>query len=485
MTLTSILPSWMEVIHFSQWLFFAYFICISGVYLALNVISAFKLKKYMPNLTLDGLPQVYSGIEPPVSIIIPAHNESAIIVATIHSMLHLNYPQFEILVVNDGSTDDTLDILKKNLDIIPFLVPYRRQLETKAVNEVYRSTKYQNVRVIDKENGGKADSINAGINAALYPVFCVVDADSILQRDSLKRVVQPFLEDQRVVAAGGTVRIANGCQVSGGFLKKIGLPTNWLAMLQVVEYIRAFLMGRVGWASFDALLIISGAFGLFRKDTVIEVGGYKSNTVGEDMELIVRIHRYMRKHERKYSIVFLPDPVAWTEAPEDFRSLMNQRVRWQQGLSESLFGNLGLMFSKNGGAVGWIAFPFMLIFEWFGPVVEVSGYVLFTLFYWLGYISWPVFAVFLFASIGLGFLLSVSSLLLEEVSFDLYKQPRQLFRLIIAALIDSLFLRPLCSIWRCMGLVRWIFARKGKWGKMRRQGDWHELAHTTHAPIQS
>ncbi len=476
-------PTWMELVHFSQWLFLGYFICISSVYLGLNVICAIKLKKYMPSLTLDGLPQVFSGMEPPVSIIIPAYNESAIIVATIHSMLHLNYPQYEILVVNDGSTDATLEMLKQNLEVIPFPEPYRRQLETQAVKEIYRSTKYHNVRIIDKESGGKADSINAGINSALYPLFCVVDADSILQRDSLKRIVQPFLEDQRVVAAGGTVRIANGCQVSGGFLKTIGLPTNRLALLQVVEYIRAFLMGRVGWASFDALLIISGAFGVFRKDIVIEVGGYKSDTVGEDMELIVRIHRFMREHKRKYSIVFLPDPVAWTEAPEDFRSLMNQRIRWQQGLSESLFGNLGLMFSKNGGAVGWIAFPFMLIFEWFGPVIEVAGYILIGLFYWLGYISWPVFAVFLFASIGLGFLLSVSSLLLEEVSFHIYNHPKQLARLILAAIIDSLFFRQLNSIWRCMGLVRWLFSRKGKWGSMRRQGNWHQVADTVDVPI--
>ncbi len=471
------LPTWIEIVHFSQWFFLGYFICISGIYLSLNIICAFSLKKYMPSLTLEGLPQVFSGMEPPVSIIVPAYNESAIIIASIHSMLHLNYPHFEILVVNDGSTDATLEILKQNLEALPFPEPYRRQLETHDVKEIYRSTKYQNIRIIDKENGGKADSINVGINCALYPLFCVVDADSILQRNSLKCIVQPFLEDQRVVAAGGTIRIANGCQVSGGFLKTIGLSSNGFALVQVVEYIRAFLMGRVGWASLDALLIISGAFGVFRKEIVIEVGGYKADSVGEDMELIVRIHRFMREQKRKYSIVFLPDPVAWTEVPEDFISLMNQRIRWQQGLSESLFGNLGLMFSRNGGTVGWLAFPFMLIFEWFGPVIEVSGYVLMALFYWLGYISWPVFAVFLFASIGLGFLLSVSSLLIEEVSFHIYSRPKQLAWLIFGAVIDSLFFRQLNSIWRCMGLVRWVFKRKSKWGTMQRQGNWHAVAH--------
>ena len=471
------LPTWLEIVHFSQWFFLAYFICISGVYLSLNIICAFSLKKHMPSLTLESLPQVFTGMEPPVSIIVPAYNESAIIIASIHSMLHLNYPDFEILVVNDGSTDATLEILKQSLEAIPFPEPYRRQLETQEVKAIYRSTKYQNICIIDKVNGGKADCINVGINCAIYPLFCVVDADSILQRNSLKLIVQPFLEDQRVVAAGGTIRIANGCQVSGGFLKTIGLSSNGFVLVQVVEYIRAFLMGRVGWAYLDALLIISGAFGVFRKETVIEVGGYKTDSVGEDMELIVRIHRFMHQQKRKYSIKFLPDPVAWTEVPEDFRSLMNQRIRWQQGLSESLFGNLGLMFSCNGGTVGWLAFPFMLIFEWFGPVIEVSGYILMALFFWLGYISWPVFAVFLFASIGLGFLLSVSSLLIEEVSFHIYTRPKQLAWIIFGAIIDSLFFRQLNSIWRCIGLVRWVFMRKGKWGTMQRQGDWHEVAH--------
>ena len=466
-----------EVVQFTDWFYLFYFISLNSVYIMLNIICGFTLRKYLPSLVLENFPQIFSGLEPPISIIAPAFNEGATIMSSFYSLLHLNYPQFEILIINDGSTDDSIEILKKQLGLIAFPEAYRRRLVTQPINEIYRSSKYPTVRVVDKINGGKADAINMGINLARYPLFCVVDADSILQKDSLRRIVQPFLEDQRIVAAGGTIRVANGCEVSGGFLKKIGLPTKVLALLQVVEYLRDFLMGRIGWASIDALLIISGAFGMFRKEIVIEAGGFKSDSMGEDMELIVRMHRILREQNKDYRIAFLPDPVAWTEVPEDFRTLMNQRIRWQQGLAESLFKNLGLMFSRHPSFVGWLAFPFMLIFELFGPVIEVTGYVLMIVFYITGYISWEVFVVFLFASIGLGLLLTLSSLLLEEMSFHIYDKPKQLAWIMFGVVLESLLYKQINSIWRLIGLLRWLTGNKGKWGTMRRVGDWHNQVH--------
>lgn len=466
-----------EVVQFIDWFYLFYFISLNSIYIMLNIICGFTLRKYLPSLVLENFPQIFSGLEPPISIIAPAFNEGATIMSSFYSLLHLNYPQFEILIINDGSTDDSIEILKEQLGLIAFPEAYRRRLVTQPINEIYRSSKYPTVRVVDKINGGKADAINMGINLARYPLFCVVDADSILQKDSLRRIVQPFLEDQRIVAAGGTIRVANGCEVSGGFLKKIGLPTKVLALLQVVEYLRDFLMGRIGWASIDALLIISGAFGMFRKEIVIEAGGFKSDSIGEDMELIVRMHRILREQNKDYRIAFLPDPVAWTEVPEDFRTLMNQRIRWQQGLAESLFKNLGLMFSRHPSCVGWLAFPFMLIFELFGPAIEVTGYVLMIVFYITGYISWEVFVVFLFASIGLGLLLTFSSLLLEEMSFHIYDKPKQLAWIMFGVVLESLLYKQINSIWRLIGLLRWLTGNKGKWGTMRRVGDWHNQVH--------
>ena len=468
------------MIVYSQWFFLVYFISINSGYLLLNFASIANLRSYIPGKALDDLPKIYSGLETPVTIIIPAFNEETTIAGSVHSMLQLSYPLFEIIVVNDGSSDKTLDVLKEKLGLLPFPEAYRSRLATQTIRQVYRSTRYPNVRVIDKENGGKADSLNAGINASRYPLFCVVDADSILQRNSLQRIVFPFLEDQRVVAAGGTVRVANGCKVSGGFLQEIGLPGNILALLQVVEYLRAFLFGRLGWSALGALLIVSGAFGVFRKEVVISAGGYRVDTVGEDMELIVRIHRLMREQNKTYRIVFLPDPVSWTEVPEDLGTLMKQRARWQRGLSESLFKNMGLMFSRNGGSPGWVAFPFMLIFEWLGPLIEVTGYVLVALLSYFGYISWSVTLVFLFASIGLGLLLSLSSLFLEEMSFHLYKRPQQLLWLIAAVFVENFGYRQLSSLWRLFGMIGWVFNRKGTWGKMKRTGNWQKdrVVHT-------
>jgi cellulose synthase/poly-beta-1,6-N-acetylglucosamine synthase-like glycosyltransferase len=306
-----------HIITAIEFVFMLYFIGLNAVYLGLNVISLFTVPRYMELRALRELPQVYSGLEPPISIIAPAYNEQAIIVTSIRSLLQLNYPEFELVVVNDGSKDETLEVLKREFKLVLFPEAYRDRLPSKPVRAIYRSRIYPNLRVIDKENGGKADSTNTGVNAARYPLFCVIDSDSILERDSLHNAVQPFLEDPRTVACGGTIRIANGCRVSGGFLEQPGLPRNPLALFQVMEYLRAFLFGRLGWAPMNALLIISGAFGIFYKEKVVSVGGFRTDTIGEDMELVMRLHRVLTKKGVPYRIAFVPDPVCWTEAPED------------------------------------------------------------------------------------------------------------------------------------------------------------------------
>ncbi|PWF45377.1 glycosyltransferase family 2 protein [Massilia glaciei] len=460
------------IIEFTTWFILAYFIALNCGYLALNLVSIVSLRRRGQEEILDELPQVYSGLEPPISLLVPAYNEEATIAASVHSMLQLTYSQFEIVVINDGSKDATLEVLKQEFGMLPFPEAYRVQLPTKEVRGIYRSTRFPNLRLVDKCNGGKADSLNAGINASRYPLFCGVDADSILQRDSLQRVVKPFLNDPTVVAAGGTVRVANGCEVSGGFLTKVGLPTNIWALFQVVEYLRAFLFGRTGWSVINAMLIISGAFGVFRKDTVIAAGGYRADTIGEDMELVVRMHRMLRLARIKYKMVFVPDPICWTEAPEDLGTLRNQRIRWQRGLSESLNANWRLMFNRNGGPPGWVAFPFMLVFEWFGPVVELGGYFFMIFAFALDWISWSAFGAFLFVAIGIGILLSASGLLLEEMSFHIYPKASQLFMLGLVVVVENFGYRQLNSYWRLVGLWRWAMQNESSWGAMKRKGTW-------------
>ncbi len=460
----------------AQWAFLGYFVLINAGYIALNLLAIVSLRRYIASRAMGMLPQIYSGLEPAVSVLVPAYNEETTIATSVRSLLQLDYPEFEVVVINDGSRDNTLKVMQAEFNLEPYPQVYWERIDTKPLRTIYRSQDYPNLRVVDKENGGKADALNVGINASLHPLFCAIDADSILQRDSLRRVMEPFLEDPDTIASGGTVRIANGCEVSAGFLTRIDLPRNPLALLQIIEYLRAFLFGRMGWEAINGVLIISGAFGLFRKDAVVDAGGYQPASLGEDMELVVRLHRLFRERGQPYSIHFIPDPICWTEAPESLRILKNQRIRWQRGLAESLVANRGLFFSRNGGAPGWIAFPFMAIFEWWGPLLEVAGYAFMAYLLVAGHISLAVFLVFMAMAFGLGLLLSVSAMLLEEITFHLYPRFSQIFILVLAAIAENFGYRQLVSIWRFIGLWRWLIGAKSSWGTMQRKGSWQAAA---------
>jgi cellulose synthase/poly-beta-1,6-N-acetylglucosamine synthase-like glycosyltransferase len=451
-----------------EFAFLLYFMAFHGSTLALNLISFVALSRHMSKRILDDLPQTFSGFEPPISVLVPAYNEEQTIATSVHSLLQLNYSDFEILVINDGSSDRTLDVLINEFSLMELPKAIPSELPTKPVQAVYRSRVHHNLKVIDKENGGKADALNTGINCSSYALFCAVDADSILERDSLQRVAQPFVMDARTVASGGTVRVANGCEVLGGFLVKRGLPHNALALFQILEYLRAFLFGRMGWSPLNAMLIISGAFGLFRKETVVSAGGYSTKTVGEDMELIVRLHRHLRGSGEPYRIAFVPDPICWTQAPENLKALRSQRVRWQRGLSESLVTHFRLLFGRRGGVVGWIAFPYMVVFEWLEPVFTLMGYGFLAGASLSGSISPIATMEFLAAAIGLGIMVSTSALLLEEVSFHIYPKPKHVAVLFLIALAENFGYRQLNSLWRLTGLVKWVSRRKAVWGNMMR-----------------
>ena len=457
-----------------EWFFLGYFVLINVGYIALNLLAIPTLMRKIALRPIEDLPAVYSGFEPPVSLLVPACDEEATIASSVRSLLQLDYPEFEIVVVNDGSQDSTLAALQEAFDLEPFPEAMWKRLRTQEVKTVYQSRMHPNLRVVDKYNGGKADALNVGINASRYPLFCAMDADSILQRDSLRRVVEPFLDDPRTIATGGTVRIANGCTVEGGHLKSVALPRNLLARLQIVEYLRAFLFGRMGWATINAVLIISGAFGVFRKDQVVEVGGYRADTIGEDMELVVRLHRVLRARRTPYSIHFVPDPICWTQAPESLAVLKGQRIGWQRGLAESLHKNSDLMTVAGGGTARWLAVPFFLIFECYGPLIEVAGYAFMAALWVLGLISGTAFLAFLALAFSLGFLLSVSALLLEELSFHLYPRLSQIASLVGIAVVENLGYRQLVTVWRLIGLARWLRGTRGTWGTMTRKGTWQK-----------
>lgn len=464
--------SWQSVAQIFLWLVFLYVLAHTAIHLALNWLAWLSVRRHRQWMLAGGGLLSPSGLEPPISLIVPAYNEEHTIVSTVRSAMQLAYPDFEILVVNDGSKDATLATLIEAFDLRPFPEAYRVQIHTERVRGLWWSASHRNLRVVDKENGGKADAINAGINAARHPLVCIVDADSVLMRDSLLRVVQPFITDPLTVACGGTVRIANGCSVTAGFLTDVGLPRTLLPLLQVMEYMRAFLFGRMGWSPLNGLLIISGAFGVMRKSVVIEAGGYLRDTIGEDMELVVRMHRLLKQRRQPYHITFVPDPIVWTEAPEDLRTLKNQRVRWQRGLAESLWKNRALLFSRRGGTAGWLAFPFFLLFEWLSPVVEYLGYLATVLFAVFGVINWMTALWFLLAALAFALFLSSFALLLEELSYRLYPRMSQLGALFGALVLENFGYRQLMAWYRLVGMAKWITGRQARWGTMQRKGAW-------------
>lgn len=462
-----------DAVKITEWFFLTYFVLLNGTYLLLTLIAFVVLPRFVRKQSIYKLPRPQSGFEPPVSLVVTALNEEVVIIPTVYALLQLEYHEFEILVVNDGSTDRTLEVLTKEFDLVEIPTAFRQRIEHKPVRGVYQSRKYPSLRVIDKENGGcKADASNAGINGARYGLFMPLDADTILNRDCLMLMVQPFLLNPDTVGVGGNVRILNGCGVAGGHLTRVGLPKTWLGLFQVLEYSRAFLTSRVGWNHIDSLPLISGAFGLFNKEAVIAVGGYSHTSLGEDMDLVLRLHRHFRLNRNPYRIDFVADPVCWTEAPETFGVLRKQRVRWQRGLFDCLWENRQLLFHPRSRGVGWLAFPFLLFLEGISPLIELIGLVFFVLSITFGLVSLESVFAFFVLSFGAGFLLSVGGILIDEITFRTYPRTRDLLMLVLGAVVENFGYRQLNSIWRLEGTIKWLLRTESSWGVMTRSGGW-------------
>ena len=404
----------------------------------------------------------------PVTLIVPAYNEEATIIQTIMNLLKLDYAEYEIIVVNDGSKDQTLQLLIDHFAMVPIRQPYKRSVENKPIRTVYRTPKHRHLIVLDKENGGKADALNAGINFSRYPVVVSMDADSVLEKDALIRILLPFMKDNSVVAVGGVVRISSGCVIEDGDIKEIGLPATWLGRLQTVEYLRSFFTGRIGAAAMEMLLIISGAFGAFRKEALIAVGGYTADCIGEDMEVVVKIHRAMRLAGKPYKISFLPDPICWTQPPDNLRDLYKQRKRWQIGLINVLLRHRDMAFNPKYGKTGMLMLPYYWIFEFIGPVFESLGYITVPLSWWFGILNWQFAVLYFMLVILVGLILSLGALIQESYTMRRFPKAGQMMSLAGYALLDNFGFRQFNTVIRLIGLLKY---RKGKstWGEMKRK----------------
>lgn len=410
-----------------------------------------------------------SSAAPRVSILVPAYNEAVSIVESVRSLLTLRYPYFEVVLVNDGSSDDTLQRLIDAYDLYEVPPAVMRRLRTKHVRGYYRSRTWSKLLVVDKANGGKADSLNVGLDAARFPYVLACDADTLIEPDALLRLARPFLFDQKLAAVGGTIRVVNSCKVAEGRVVEARVDSRWLAGIQTVEYLRGFLFGRLGWNLLGGNLIISGAFGLFRRDYLTEILGYATSTVTEDFELIVRLQRFLKERSINARVAFIPDPVAWTEVPTSVAVLGRQRERWHRGLIATLLTHRSLIFNPRYGATGLIAMPYFVFCEMLAPVVEALGLVLTVVGTMAGLLE-PVYALaFFLVAYVYGTVLSLAAILMEESSFHRYKRPSDSLRLVGFALLEPIGYRQLTVWFRLRAFIRYLRGDHS-WGRMKREG---------------
>lgn len=460
---------------FAETVILFYAIAVFLVYLFLSILSGKELLKFFHSEKTTNYDAILSSpFAPTISIIAPAYNESVTIVENIRALLSLYYPNFEIIIVNDGSKDNTLARAVEAYDMekVPYLVDYK--IESKEILDIYKSKKkaFNNLTIINKVNGGKADALNAGINIAKSQFFIAIDVDSIIDPYALQKMVLPFLTqtDTRVIATGGVIRIANSCKIKDGQLVEINVPDDFLPRCQVIEYNRAFLLGRLAWSRLDGLLLISGALGLFDKEIAIACGGYYPKTVGEDMEIVVRMRKYMANKNEKYKVVYIPEPLCWTEAPSSLKILGSQRNRWTRGTIDTIFLHGDLFLNPRYGVMGMFSFPYWVFFEWLAPIIEAFGILYFILIAIFGYPNWPFFSVMLFFVYFFSVSFSTYAILFDHLIFHRYTKKSMLFKLLVTSWLEPFFYHPLVTWWSLRGNWDYFIRKKKAWGKMTRAG---------------
>lgn len=464
------------VVDFNYYLIY-YSVTINLIYLGLLILSYFKVSRQQRLWKIKTRSLLFKAkILPSISVIAPAFNEAKTIIESTNSLLNLKYPDYDLIIVNDGSRDNTLDVLIKYYGLIRVNYLFDYRLHTKAVRGIYKNDSLPKLIVVDKDNGGKADALNVGINISNKEYFCGIDADSLLENDALLKLASLTLDEGRETPAlGGAISPINDCCIEQGQIKDIRIPRNSLAIFQTIEYIRAFMVGRLGWATLNSLLIISGAFGLFRKERVISIGGYLTSsgkytkdTVGEDMELVVRISRLMRELKLNYRICYAFNANCWTEVPEDLKSLKNQRYRWHKGLIDIITFHKKMIFNPCYGRTGLIAMPYFFIFELIGPFIEVQGYFMVLVALFLGILNAEIALLLFISTVLLGVLISIAALFIADKDLKPYRL-KDIFILILYATVENFGPRQLFSFWR-VGAYLNLLNQPAEWIKAERKG---------------
>lgn len=453
------------IILFSLIIFFA--AILSNVsYTAFTFFSFFEVLKRKRNYTSSMLERTLTeAFFRPISLLVPAYNEEATIINSLQSQLNINYAEFEIVVVNDGSSDKTMETLINHFECIKIDRPISTEINHQEVKAIYGSLRYHNLIIVDKANGGKFDAINCGINVSSYPLFAVIDADSLLEPDSLLRAGALFAENNKLVAIGGTVRPVNGCTVKNGEVTSVSTPSTFIELMQSAEYLRGFLIGRSAWNIFKSLLIISGAFGVFRKDIVKKIGGFR-HTVGEDMDLVIRIHKYCLENKIEYEILSVPDTICWTQVPDDWGTLAKQRNRWQRGLIDCLIYNRKMLFNPKYGTVGMLGLPYFFVVEGLGGIVEFLGYIGLIGILAFGFLNTTYILLLTGVMVVWSISITIFSLFFDSMMYRRYDNISDLMILMAISFVENLGYRQFLAYHKFIGsLTFW----KGGWGTMVRK----------------
>ncbi len=458
-------------------IFLIYSIILFSIYIFIAIFSSIDLLFYTRKSRYFRFETIKEyKLLPTVSIIAPAYNEEKSIVENIKSLLSLDYPNLEVIVVNDGSTDNSLQKVIEHYSLVKVAYSFKETLKTQKVRGIYKSTNiaYSNLIYVDKENGGKADALNVGINISRSTLFMGIDVDCIIEKDAILRMVKTFLEEnnRKVIAAGGVVRIANSCDIKDGRIVRINYPKNFWAKFQTLEYFRAFTLGRMAWARINGLIIVSGAFGMFDRQIVLNVGGYDTKTVGEDFELVLRMRKYMHKVEKKkYKVAFIPDPLCWTEVPEKFKTLRNQRNRWTRGSIDTVLKHKDMLFRPKYGITGILSFPYWVLFEWLAPLVEAFGLVYFMILIIFSTINVQVFLILLAFIFFFSLFFSLFSVFYETMIFNRYKGFKFIISTFLVGMIELFVYHPLTVYFAILGNYTFFIKQNKKgWGKMARTG---------------
>ncbi len=415
-----------------------------------------------------------SPLAPSITIIAPAYNEGLTIVENIRSLLSLQYVNYEVMVVNDGSKDDTLQKMITAYDLVQIKRPIDPNWKSKPIRGIYKSRhqSFSKLTVIDKENGGKSDALNTGIQLSDNQYVGCIDVDCLLLPQALLHVVKSFYQraEKRVIAVGGVIRVANSCVIEGGVLEEIRLPKSLLAKFQLLEYTRSFILGRMAWGRIDSLLIISGAFGFFDREIALAVGGYDTNTVGEDMEIVFKMRRYMAERKLPYTVEYIPDPLCWTEVPEDLKILINQRDRWSRGNLETLYKHKDMFFNPKFGRLGMLSYPYWFFYEWMAPLLEFLGFFSILIFYYLGILNWNFFLAITCTVYMFSVMFSFYAILWDVYSYNEYTKTKDILTLMACALIEPFIFHPIVVYSSVRGNYKKLFKVQSGWGTITRKG---------------